>query len=90
MMKKWIIFLWIIFGSVHLMNPRFPVVEGTDHADRLGMGSPHGEINTLFTVFLQEVRAKFFMGTVVRAFAVKKEVEIGENRPVFHNGNVRS
>jgi bifunctional DNase/RNase len=28
MMKKWIMFLWIIFGSVHLMNPGAPLASG--------------------------------------------------------------
>ena len=53
-------------------------IEVADHADDIGIRRPHREANPRHALAVDQVRAHRVVALVVRAFAVKVEVEIGQ------------
>ncbi len=74
-----------ILDAIHSMNPRFPVIKRTNHANALSIRRPDGEVYALFAIFFQRMSPELFVGAVVSSLSLKEEIEIGQFRSFFHN-----
>jgi hypothetical protein len=66
----------------HGVNAAVPAVEVADHADAVGVGGPHGEMDPGRRSDRDAMRAEFLKGAVVGALAEQMQVVIGEHAAV--------
>src|SRR5580704_16582128 len=64
----------------HRVNPAVPEIKISDDADAQGVRRPHAEVNAANAGHFAYVRAKLFVFLVMRAFARKVEIVVGEQR----------
>src|SRR5687768_15669054 len=63
----------------HRMRAAVPAIEVPDHAHPLRVRRPHGEMNASHPGNRKTMRAQLLPCAVMRAFAEKVEVEVGED-----------
>ena len=66
----------------HRMDSAVPAVEVADHADAVGVGRPHREVDAGRRADDDPVRAELVEHSLVRAFAEQVQIEVGQHAPI--------